>query len=359
MSANHNQPTNNPSNLGGATRAKPTEDTSVSFVDKSFCTGKVELIGIHLGYMLGTYSNKDGSGGLFITDGATCLHIDENRNIHLQTGKTANDGTNGGNLIHRADMIMDKCKSYSGHFKGNDDDSTTGAGGETSKNPAYSLTVEGEMDIVVHGDANIAADNITLDAKEVLTLKGGNQVKIESGDGGGKVNTIASEITTTGKFVKYDLTSSFYVNGPEEITYNQKLKSDPISGSVNVNTPAAVISSNTVGARNEVMLGNTKMLSTGNMQLEGYKTLLRDFGGTSNVSLGPFVQFSVGQYEGDFIGTPRENSRDINAYTLKVGGAIGSSYKLLASDVNMDTPGTITGTSVSFVDFIGSLIFLN
>ena len=356
--AKHNQPTSNPSNLGSAAGATPTEDTSVSFTDKSFCTGKIEVIGVHLGYILGTYSNKDGSGGLFITDGTSCFHIDENKNIHLQTGKTVNDGANGGNMVLRADMLMDKFENYVGVFSGVDDESSV-EGDKEETNPAYSLVVYGNMDIVTHGEAKIKADNILVDAEDQLKLKA-NQIILQAADGGGKINFLSSEVTTTSKSVKYDLTTAFYVDGPEEITFNQKIKADPVSGSVNVNSPGATIASNTIGSKNDVVTGNYKHLNiTGNSQFEAYKTLFRDLGGTSTVSLGPFVQYGLGQYDGAFVGTPRENSRTVSAYELKVGGAIGTSYNLTAGDVNIDTPGTITGTSISFVDFIGSLILLN
>lgn len=356
--AKHNQPTSNAANLGAAAGATPTEDTSVSFTDKSFCTGKIEVIGVHLGYILGTYANKDGSGGLFMTDGTSCFHIDENKNIHLQTGKTVNDGANGGNMVLRADMLMDKFENYVGVFSGVDDESSTEGSSETTK-PAYSLVVYGNMDIVAHGEAKIKADNILVDAEDQLKLKA-NQIILQAADGGGKINLLSSEVTTTSKSVKYDLTTAFYVDGPEEITFNQKIKSDPVSGSVNVNSAGASVATNTIGYMNNVVTGNFKHLNiTGNTQLEAYKLLYRDLGGTCTTSLGPFVQYGLGQFDGEFVGTPRENSRTISAYELKVGGAIGASYKLLAGDVNMDTPGTITGRSVSFVDFIGSLILLN
>lgn len=358
MTAKHNQPTSNPNNLGASASTEPQNGRGVTFTDKTFCTGKVEVIGVHLGYMLGTYSNKDGSGGLFITDGSSCFHIDQNKNIHLQTGKTAIDGTNGGNLILGGDMVMVDGGRYLGVFTGADNESTIEGSTEKTE-PAYSLKVYGDISIVAHGDIHMKGDNVTIEAGDQLNLKG-NQVITNAADGGGKINMLSSEFTVTGKSFKCDLTTAFYVNGPEEITFNQKIKADPVSGSVNINSPGATIASNTIGSKNDVVTGNYRHINTtGNTQIEAYKTLFRDFAGTANTSLGPFVQYSIGQFDGEFVGTPRENSQSISAYQLKVGGSIGTSYKLQAGDVNMDTPGTITGRSISFVDFIGSLILLN
>ena len=81
--------------------------------------------------------------------------------------------------------------------------------------------------------------------------------------------------------------------------------------------------------------------------------------GDAKLSLGPFVDYTIGQYEGKFVGIPTANSRSTNAYELLTGGTIGTSYRLASMDTNMFSLGTITGTTVGVTDFIGVVILLN
>lgn len=359
MAQNYKQTTNNPSFIGKI--SDPTDGRGTP-ENLKFCTGDVQIIGVHLDFIIGTYSNKDGSGGLFMTNGSSCFHIDQNRNLHLKTGKSAEDGVNGGNLVFASDDFIQRVRgSYAIEIDGTDDKTTASKDGKKQESePAYSIMIYGDANIVTKGgDLKLGGDNILINAKEQVKIVAGSQILATSGDGSGRIDFAGGEVTTTAKFSKFELSGSFYVNGPEEITFNQKLSFDPITNNVKINSLGAVSAVNSVGGKNTVMIGNEKISTSGNLQIQGYKVLTQSIGGLDRNSLGPFSEYSLAQYEGSFVGTPRENSRTLNAYDLFVGGTIGTSYKLTGMDVNMDSLGTITGRSVSLVDFIGTLILLN
>lgn len=356
-----NQPGSDPSLIGKNASTQPTDGRDNTSDELKFCTGDVDVIGVHLGYAIGTYSNKDGSGGLFITDGSSSFWIDENRSIHIQTGKTALDGGTGGGLIMRSDNVYQKTGSYKLEVQGNDDEADASSDGKGEENnPAYSVHVYGNAAITANGDLSLAADNILIDAKEQLKLKSGGQTQITAGDGGGKLDVVTNEFKVTSKFAKYDLTGSFYVDGPEEITFNQKIKFDPLAdNSISINTIGSKIATNSIGGKNNVMLGNVMESTLGNVQVSAYKWLNESISGTASINLGPMIDYGLSTYEGTFIGTPRENSRSLSAYEIYTGGTIGTSFNLIANDINLTSLGTLTGTTLSVTDFIAPAILLN
>ena len=359
MAQNYKQPTNAADYLGKI--SEPTDGRGTPY-NLKFCTGDIQVIGVHLGFLIGTYENKDGSGGLFITNGSSCFHVDQNRNIHIKTGKSAEDGAKGGNIQLRSDdFIQTVTGGYALEISGTDDKTTASKDGKKQeKEPAYSVVVYGNVDIVSKGgDLKLAGDNILLNAKEQVKIQAGSQILATAGDGSGKIDLLAGEVKTTAKFAKFDLTGAFTVDGAEEIALNQKLAVDPISGGVKINTPGAATAVNSMGSKSSVIIGPEKITSLGNLQLEGYKVISQSIGGIGNLTLGPIAEYTLSQYYGTFVGTPRENSISLNAYDLYTGGTIGTSYKLTGMDVNLDSLGTITGRAVSIVDFIGTLILLN
>lgn len=353
MSQKYNQPTSSPQGI----ISDPIDGRRDS--SKKFCTGKFHPIGTHAGFIIGAYDNKDGSHGFVITDGTSSFWIDEGRNIHIQTGSTDNDGLGSGGLIFTGDKLTQKVKTYFLEVEGNDDEEKLSAEG-TSKKPPFSISVYGDIAISsTGGDVKISGDNILLNAKEQVKIKSGAQTLIEASGGGGKVDIVANEFTTNASTAKFDLTSAFYVEGPEEVTFNQKYKVSPINGEFSINSLGAVIAQNTMGGKSSILIGNNKISSTGNLQIEANKLLTTTISGDSKISLGPISDYSLAQYDGVFVGTPRENSRSLIAYSLFTGGAIGTSYSHVANDINLLSLGTLTSTSVSATDFIGSLILLN
>jgi hypothetical protein len=354
---NYNTPTSNKESVGAV--ATPPEGRSNDGDDKKFCTGSVEVIGVHQGFAVGTYNNKDGSGGLFITDGSSCFHIDAKRTIHIQTGTTAIDGAGAGGLQLISDWVMQKSGKYRLEVGPNDDENEV-KGKKESKSPAYSIQIWGDADIVsTGGELRLGGDSVLINAKEQVKITAGSQILMNSNDGGGKIDILGGEVKTVAKIAAFDLTSTFYVDGAEEVTFNQKYKVDPVSGQATINTPGASQATNSIGSKSTITLGTYKHTSTGNFQITANKFLSTTLLGTLESSTGPMVKLSTSQFEGVFTGSPQVNSRTKDAYSLTVGGTIGTSYILNAMDVNIISLGTITGTSVANTSFIGSLILLN
>jgi hypothetical protein len=361
MSQSYNQPTNIPDAIGANASAIPTDGrTSVEDDSILFCTKDIQIIGVHLGYAIGTFSNKDGSGGLFITDGQSTFNIDENKTIHLQTGKSAIDGATGGGIQTRSDWFHSKMKEMTLEVTGVDDESTQDALGTEERNPAFSLKVYGDATInCVGGDLKIGGNNILIKAEDQLKLVAGSQILAISSDGTGKIDLLGGEVKTTAKFAKFDLTGSFYVDGPSEVTFNQKLSVDPITSKVTLTPTSSSNATNSIGNITNVVTGQVATTTIGNTQIDANKFLTRDNQGSSTISLGPNYLYSLAQIEVEAVGTPRENSRGLNAYSLKVGGSIGTSYDLAAGAINQNAVGSITSTSVSFTSLIGLTIQLN
>lgn len=354
MSQQHNQPTS----ARQGVISNPT-DGRQNDNNAPFYTGDFKLIGRHEGWTVAAYSNIDGSHGFLINDGSSCIWIDETKTIHIQTGADGNDGVGSGGLTIACEDEIHKTKTFNLEVEGNGDEEKTTTKG-TSNKPPYSIVVYGDISMVSKGgDIKLAADNILLNAKEQVKIKSGAQTIINAADGGGKVDIVAGEVTTNASTAKFDLTGSFYVDGPEEITFNQKFKVNLASGEVNVNTLGAVVATNTLGGRSDIITGTEKHTVVGNFQVETNKLLSTTLFGDAKLSLGPFVDYTIGQYEGKFVGVPTANSRTTNAYELLTGGTIGTSYRLASMDTNMFSLGTITGTTVGVTDFIGVVILLN
>lgn len=352
MSQNHTQPTSAPQGI----ISQPTDGRKSN--SKRFCTGEFEVIGTHAGFIIGAYENKDGSHGFVISDGNSSIWIDETKTIHIQTGATDNDGLGSGGLVFTGEQLIQKVSSYSLEIEGNDEEEKT-SGSQKSNVPPFSVSVYGDVAISsTGGDVQISGDNILLNAKEQVKIKSGTQILLDS-DGGGKIDLLANEVTTNAANVKYDVTGAFYVDGSEDITFNQKYKIDITTGTASVNSPGAVIAENTMGGKNAVYVGKNIIGGLGNVQISANKLLTTTIQGDSQVSLGPIIQYTLGQYEGTFVGTPRENSRTLNAYDLSIGGTVGTSYVLTTMDLNLLSLATITSTTVGVTDFIGTSIFLN
>lgn len=362
MSAqNYNQPTSSPSAIGANASAVPlggrtsAEDDLLKLASKD-----IQIIGVHLGYIIGTFENKDGSGGLFITDGSSTFNIDENRTIHIQTGKTAIDGATGGGLQTRSDWINTKTGVMTIEVEGNDDESTQDSFGTEKTNPAFSLKVYGDISVQsVGGDIAIGGKNVKINAEDQIELTAGSQLLVNVSDGSGKIDFVTGEFNTKGKFANFDLSGSFYVNGPSEVTFNQKISVDPISGDVKLKPVSASRSTNSLGNVTDFIVGAYSVSTLFNYQIDNNKFLIRDRQGLSSISLGPSSFYSLAQTTMEAVGAPRENSRDLHAYSLKIGGSIGNSYKLDAGAIEENSVGTVFSTAVSYISKIGIRILLN
>lgn len=354
--SNHNRSTS-------ASNTAPISEPTDGRLDpvKKFCTGKVDIIGQHLGYLLGTYSNKDGSGGLFITDGTSAFHIDSLNNIHIKTGATDADGPGGGQLQLGAERLLANFNEYALEVGPVDDKSSPDkTGTKEEKVSAYTIQVYGNADInCTDGDLKLGGKNILLDAKDVVKITAGTQVQVEAGDGGGKIDMLASELTSNTSSTTFNQTASFRIDGAEEIVFNQKVKFDPTKGNISVATPGASVATNSIGNSSNVLLGSNKITSVGNTQTETYKFLTTSIGGDSQVSVGPVSSATVAQQSIVGVGAPTPTSRETFAVGIVSGGSVGTSFGVTGMDVQLASAGTVTSYATSIIDNIGSVILLN
>lgn len=180
------------------------------------------------GWTMATYENStDGSDGFILSNGQTAFHFDSNGNMILATGKPL--GGCGGKAIIIANESQQKYRSYALEVTGNDDqtEETLNSEGntETVKVPAYSICVYGDVAIeAVGGDIGLKGDNITLNAASTLTLKSGENILLQSGEGGGNFDITAGNVNLEAVNFKKAISGGEYSEGAGEFKVEQNKK---------------------------------------------------------------------------------------------------------------------------------------
>lgn len=217
------------------------------------------------GWTLATYKNEDGSSGAIMSNGKAAIHFDANERIIISTGDPAQGGC-GGQVVINSSEKLETSKTSTIHITGNNDTEerqSTGDGKEkTKKSPAYSLMVEGDIAIEGRGEVTIGGDNITLNAKSVLSLIAGERIDLTSGAGSGKINMLAGDLNSSLLFKTDNIAGGTYTESKGEVTVNQK------------QSPGSTTSVNTVGAVNYVVNGNYDVSVKGNYQLSATGNIL-------------------------------------------------------------------------------------
>mgnify|MGYP001285615433 CR=1 FL=1 len=220
------------------------------------------------GWTIMTWKGENGGpGGYALTNGVSALLFDENGNVKTSTGKPGDTGC-GGKIVRICTDFLDKGHSYAGQFTGSSQERSKE--GKTEELPTYSLHVNGETAIEsVGGDVNILGDNVTIQARKILTLKAGTAINIEAGadkDGelSGKINTKCGD---------YNLDTSFYTENSQKHTVDQKEKGtftvdQKGSGSkISFNTDGTITSVGTGGDYKIGCGGTFRMYGDKNVQL--------------------------------------------------------------------------------------------
>jgi hypothetical protein len=221
-----------------------------------FCNDDFHVIATKNGWTMGSYSNQDNTTGFILTNGQSMFHFDVNGNIVLATGKPGQSGCGGKVIIHAKDH-HEQTDTMNIHVRGNDDESERDGVGGSKSSPAYSLYVEGDVAIESQGgDIGVKGDNITLNAINTLTLRAGESVNIESGEGQGKINAVATDFNVDSSFARFTTSGGFYIDGSGEFSVNQK------------SSLGATAGINTVGDIVDVVRGSYKMQSAGDVQFE-------------------------------------------------------------------------------------------
>lgn len=326
-----------------------------------FCNADFNVMQTKHGWTMGTYTNNDGTSGYILTNGTSIFHLDTAGNIILSTGKPAQAGC-GGKVIIRAEDKQEKAKTTSIHITGNDDQKTRvkdGEGGETVEEyPPYSLFVEGDIAIESQGgEVSIKADNITLNAVNVLTLRAGEAINLEAGQGGGKVNVLTGDYNLNAAFSNNTITGGHYIDNAGETTVNQVV-------------PGTVTSINTLGGVNYLVRGeyNVGVLGDYNVAAKGNILFGSLTGGLGTRVLGKSYESVGGNKKSVIFGKPLSGvDPPTETFQQTISGAAPVSYALRAMQKieNKAVAGWSLSTAApismkgSVVTILGSSIFLN
>jgi hypothetical protein len=302
--------------------ANPTDGRDEELEGGQICNNDFHVLATQHGWTMGTYTNKDGSSGYILTNGQSIFHFDSAGNIILASGKTGQSGC-GGKVIIRADDRMESSRSVSIHVKGNDDERTkTNNGGkeEVEKTPAYSLFVEGDVAIESKGgEIVLGGSNITINAANVLTLKAGEMINLEAGEGGGKINVLTNDYNLNTTFLSETINGGKYTDGAGEVTVNQK------------QNPSAMTSINTVGGINYMVNGDYRIAVKKDFQLSSDgNVLFSGRAGYASKFKGNFYEEITGKKLEKIYG--RSQSQDQKeTYVLDVGPGQEESIKIKSS----------------------------
>ena len=326
-----------------------------------FCNADFNVMQTKHGWTMGTYTNNDGTSGYILTNGTSIFHLDTAGNIILSTGKPAQAGC-GGKVIIRAEDKQEKAKTTSIHITGNDDQKTRvkdGEGGETVEEyPPYSLFVEGDIAIESQGgEVSIKADNITLNAVNVLTLRAGEAINLAAGEGGGKVNVLTGDYNINAAFSNNTITGGHYIDNAGETTVNQVV-------------PGTVTSINTLGGVNYLVRGeyNVGVLGDYNVAAKGNILFGSLTGGLGTRIIGKSYEFVGGNKKSVIMGKPLSGiDPPTETFSQTIAGAAPVAYALRAMQKieNKAVGGWSLSTAApidikgSVVIILGSSIFLN
>ena len=211
------------------------------------------------GWTIMTWRGENGGpGGYALTNGVSALLFDENGNCKTSTGKPGDTGC-GGKIVRICTDFLDKGHSYAGQFTGSSQERSKE--GKTEELPTYSLHVTGETAIEsVGGDVNILGDNVTIQARKTLTLKAGDAINLEAGDGNGQVNVTTAKYTVATGFYK-EVSKGHHSEIDGEYTINQKM-------------PGSKVAFNTAGSINAVADANYRFKVGGKYEIDGKGNLL-------------------------------------------------------------------------------------
>ena len=230
--------------------AEPASGRKQELSTKQFCTVKPTVHWVADGWTCMSWEGSDGQpGGYVVTNGNSAMFFDETGNMTLSTGKPAQSGCGGKLIINSTDQIHNAQGTISIHAKGPSDatrtaDSRGSKGESTKESHAYSVYAEGAIAIESQGEeVGIKGDNIVINALKTLTLKAGEAINIECGDGNGKVNIYTGDYNLNAAFNNKTVSGGDYTDGAGEKT-------------VNTTQPGAVEATNSIGTINRAIKGN-------------------------------------------------------------------------------------------------------
>jgi len=233
---------------GGA--AEPSSGRKAELSTKQFCSTKPTVHWVSNGWTCMDWEGADGQpGGYVVTNGQSAMFFDETGNMTFSTGVPGQSGCGGKLVFNSTDQIHNANGTITVQAKGPKDATRTaddrGKRGESTKEDhAYSVYAEGKIAIEAQGDScDLKGDNITINALKTLTLKAGEAVNIEVGDGNGKMSIWCGDYNLDTSFNNKTIGSADYTDGAGEKT-------------LNTTQPGATEATNSVGTINHSITGN-------------------------------------------------------------------------------------------------------
>lgn len=234
--------------------AEPASGRKQELDTKQFCSEKPTVHWVSNGWTCMDWKGADGQpGGYVVTNGQSAMFFDETGNMTFSTGVPGQAGCGGKLVFNSADQIHNAQGTISVHAKGPKDatrqsDSRGGGKGgakeSTKESHAYSVYAEGKVAIEAQGDScDLKGDNITINALKTLTLKAGEAVNIEVGDGNGKMSIWCGDYNINTSFNNKTIGSADYTDGAGEKT-------------LNTTQPGSVEATNSIGTINHSIKGN-------------------------------------------------------------------------------------------------------
>ena len=279
---------------GGAAEPKKRKDTADT---EQFCLAKPTVHWVSNGWTCMDWEGDDNTpGGYTVTNGQSALFFDETGNMVFTTGLPPNAGCGGKLIFSSAGEMHNTSGAYSIQAKGpkdstrKSDDSKRGE--STTESPAVSVYAEGKVAIEAQGEScDLKGDNITINALKTLTLKAGEAVNIEVGDGNGKMSIFTGDYNLNTSFNNKTIGSADYTDGAGEKTNN-------------TTQPGSVEATNSVGSVNHSILGNYYLGVAGHYNLSALANInLKSLtGGYGLLTTGSHYVFAGGTKTEEILG---------------------------------------------------------
>lgn len=234
---------------------------------KQFCSSKPTVHWVSNGWTCMDWEGEDSQpGGYVVTNGQSAMFFDETGNMTFSTGVPGQSGCGGKLVFNSADQIHNASGTITVQAKGpknatRSSDDRGSRGESTKEDHAYSVYAEGKVAIEAQGDScDLKGDNITINALKTLTLKAGEAVNIEVGDGNGKLSIFTGDYNLNTSFNNKTIGSADYTDGAGEKTNNTI-------------QPGATEATNSVGTINHSILGNYYLGVAGHYNLNALSNI--------------------------------------------------------------------------------------
>ena len=347
--------------------AEPASGRKEEVSTEQFCSAKPTVHWVSDGWTCMSWEGADGQpGGFTVTNGQSAMFFDETGNMVFSTGVPGQSGCGGKLILNTGDQLQKANGTISIQATG-PNDTQPAAGKSASKpkskeSPAYSVYAEGAMSFEAQGDdCGIKGDNIIINAVKTLTLKAGEVINLEVGNGSGKLNMYAGDITMDAEFLNKNIDGREVSDGTGEVTTEQ-------------DKPGATTSINTSGSVVHDIQGNYTIKTQGhyNIVASANLNMQSQLGGYSLKTLGPMYNNITGFKVDDIKGVPMPSAKTKAPATWDVklgptlGGqgwlmksAMGFDLKFLKGDSKIKTAGVLDVTVAGTMTVKALSIFLN